>query len=376
MTTIIVGGDIYPAGNIQEDFIEGNADGIFHDLLDDITNADLSIVNLECPLISNETPIEKPGGVLGGGIKSINGFVAAQWNVLNLANNHSFDHGAKGLQVTINTIKEAGLAYVGAGFNIVEAQKPFIKEINGNRIVIYSMAEREFSIADEKTPGSNPLDLINFVNAIRQHKQQGIFIVLVHGGSEFYPYPSPEMVRRCRFMVDMGADAVICCHTHCPLPWEIYADRPIIYGLGNLVFEPLHEQTPTWNEGYLAKLTIEDGYVHFGAIPYFQSKDCSGAKKMNESEKKLFFDEMEKKCNQVKNAEFMEVQWTNYCRQQKDIYLPYLYGYNRIMIKLRKLLLPLLHSKEASRRALLLVQCETHQEILNTLFKDERQGGS
>ena len=61
------------------------------------------------------------------------------------------------------------------------------------------MAEREFSIADDKTPGANPLDLINFVNAIRQHKQQGIFIVLIHGGKEYYPYPSPEMVRTMPF---------------------------------------------------------------------------------------------------------------------------------------------------------------------------------
>lgn len=372
MITIIIGGDIYPAGSIEKAFMEGNAAEIFHDLLDDISAADLSIVNLESPLVSRETPIFKPGGVIGANIKTINGFVASKWSILNLANNHSFDHGSQGLLETIHNVKKAGLACVGAGENIEKAKKPFIKEIKGERIVIYSMAEREFSIADNRTPGANPLDLINFVNAIRQHKQQGIFIVLIHGGAEFYPYPSPEMVRRCRFMVDMGADAVICCHTHCPLPWEIYADRPIIYSLGNLVFEPLNEVADSWYEGYLARLIIENGHIHFEAIPYFQSKFSSGAKKLNKSEQKLFFDKMGEKCNQVKNAQFLEGQWANYCRQQKDIYLSYLYGYNRIMIKFRKLLLPLLHSKEARYRTLLLVQCETHQEILNTLFKNER----
>ena len=149
-------------------------------------------------------------------------------NLANLANNHSFDHGAEGLRETIDTIQGAGLDVVGAGLDIEEAQTPLVTIINGQRIVIYSMAEHEYSIADSKTPGANPLDLINFVNAVRQYKQNGIFMVLIHGGSEHYPYPSPEMARRCRFMVDMGADAVICCHAHCPLPREIYNDRPAI----------------------------------------------------------------------------------------------------------------------------------------------------
>jgi poly-gamma-glutamate synthesis protein (capsule biosynthesis protein) len=372
MATIIIGGDIYPAGNIQKAFIEGKANDIFHDLLEDIANADLSVVNLETPLVSKETPIEKPGGVLGANVKSINGFAAARWNVLNLANNHSFDQGAQGLLETFYTIKEAGLTYVGAGVNIEEARQPFVKDINNERIIILSMAEREFSIADEKTPGANPLDLINFVNDIRLHKQRGIFIVLLHGGKEFYPYPSPEMVRRCRFMVDMGADAVICCHTHCPLPWEIYADRPIIYGLGNLVFEPLNEAVDSWYEGYMVKLTIDNGQVHFIPIPYFQSKEVPGAQKMDTFTGKRFLDEMDIKSSKLKDAVFLEDQWVKYCRQQKEQYLSWLFGYNKPMQKLQRILFPLLHSQEEKLRALLLVQCESHQEILNTIFRDER----
>lgn len=373
MTTIIIGGDVCPMGRIENTFIEGNANEIFHDLLGEIDKADLSVVNLECPLVSKKTPIEKAGGfVLGANIKCINGFVAAQWNVLNLANNHSFDHGAQGLAETIRTIKEAGIAHVGAGSDINEAQKPFIKEINGKRIVIYSMAEREFSIADEKTPGANPLDLINFVNAIRRYKRGTIFIALVHGGKEYYPYPSPEMVRRCRFMVDMGADAVICCHTHCPLPWEIYAEKPIVYGLGNLIFEASPKMPASWFEGYMARLTIEDKQIYFEAIPYLQSQASPGVHKMDKTVGERFRDEMEKKSSQIKNPLFLEAQWADYCRQKKDIYLSGLFGYNKPMNKLRRLFLPLLHSKEELQRALLLVQCETHHEVLNTIFKTER----
>jgi poly-gamma-glutamate synthesis protein (capsule biosynthesis protein) len=374
MFSIVIGGDICPMGGIQNAFIEGNADEIFQDLLKEIVSADLSVVNLECPLVSQETPIAKSGPVLGASIKCVQGFAAAKWNVLNLANNHSFDHGARGLRETIDTIEGAGMSVVGAGMNIKDAQTPLVKEIKGERIVIYSMAEREFSIADEQTPGANPLDLINFVNAIHQHKQQGIFIVLIHGGIEYYPYPSPEMVRRCRFMVDMGADAVICCHTHCPLPWEIYADRPIVYGLGNLIFESSSEPD-AWYEGYLTRLSIENRQIHFEAIPYFQSRAHSGARKMNENARKHFFDDMESKCAQVKDVVFIEDQWVKYCRQKREIYLPGLFGDNRLISKLQRLLHHTLHSKKEVLKALLLVQCEVHQEVLNTIFRDERKEG-
>ena len=373
MIRILIGGDVCPMGRIQNAFIEGNVDEIFNDLLGEIATADLSIVNLECPLISRQTPIPKAGSILGASIRCIQGFVAAKWNILNLANNHSYDHGASGLRETINTIKEAGLCVVGAGANIKGAQTPLVKEINGERIVIYSMAEREYSIADEKTPGANPLDLISFVNAIQLYKQQGIFIVLIHGGKEHYPYPSPEMVRRCRFMVDMGADAVICCHAHCPLPWEIYADRPIVYGLGNLVFEAGETMQDGWYEGYLAKLTIEEKQVCLETVPYFQSRTSLGAQKMNESARKRFLDEMQRKNGQIKDSSFLADQWAKHCRQKKDQYLAELFGYNRLMRKARSLFLRR-HSKNEVLTALHLAQCETHLEVLNSLFRDERKG--
>lgn len=374
MVSILVGGDICPMGKIQNAFIEGKTDEIFHDLLEEISNADLSVANLECPLINKETPIIKAGTILGASSNCIRGFKAAAWDVLNLANNHSFDHGELGLRDTVQVVRQAGISIFGAGLNIEEAKIPYTTEIRGKRIVIYSMAEHEYSVADEKTPGANPLDIINFVNAIRQYKQEGIFIALMHGGKEGYPYPSPEMVRRCRFMVDMGADAVVCTHSHCPLPWEMHSGRPIIYGLGNLIFESTGTMQNSWYEGYLARLAIEDRNVSLDVIPYFQSHAHLGAKKMDEESRRRFFDYMERKNAEVKDSAFLEDRWLKYCRQERAKYLEELFGYNRLMSKARRLLLRTLHSKKEILNALLLARCETHKEILDTLFKDERQG--
>jgi len=373
MIRIIVGGDVCPMGNIQSAFMNGSALEIFNDLFAEISNADLAIVNLECPLVSKETPIEKAGMVLGASVECIKGLVASNWNVINLANNHSYDHGAIGLSETIETIRKAGLDVLGAGQNIHEAQLPNIKQINGQRIVLYAMAEREFSVADENCPGANPLDLISLVRAIHLYKQSGIFIVLIHGGKEFYPFPSPEMMRRCRFMIDMGADAVVCTHAHCPQPWEIYNNRPIIYGLGNLVFEPLGRlPEEEWYYGYLAKLVVDGGQVRFEAVPYWQSKEI-GARSMSEDARNGFLERILIANERIKDKTFLEAQWTNYCSQRKADYLARLSGHNRLLALLKKCLLSTHQSRIAMIEALHLVQCETHQEILNTIFREERR---
>jgi poly-gamma-glutamate synthesis protein (capsule biosynthesis protein) len=372
MIRILIGGDVCPMGRIERSFIQGDAGAIFHDLLDEIAGADLSVVNLECPLVARQTPIDKAGPVLGASSECVKGFAAAKWQVLNLANNHSYDHGALGLADTISAVRGEGLGVVGAGATIREARTPFIREVLGQRIVIYAMAEREFSAADKTRGGSNPLDMIGFVEALRVHKKQGPFIVLLHGGKEFYPYPSPEMVRRCRFMIDQGADAVVCCHSHCPLPWEIYSGRPIVYGLGNLIFEPFREMPNAWFEGYLASLTVGENGIRFEPIPYLQSKGEAGARKMLSEARRAFVAEMEKRGAQIAEPGFIEARWAEYCREARGSYLSMLFGYNRIMRKMRGFLLKVLHGKEERLRALNLVQCETHREVLEEILKRER----
>jgi hypothetical protein len=372
MIRILIGGDVCPMGKVQAAFTAGRSREIFHDLLPEIQFADLAIANLECPLVSQPSPIAKSGPVLGAPTECIHGFTDAQWDILNLANNHSFDHGAAGLRETIETVRKAGLTAIGAGMNLAEAQAPVVRVVEGQRVVIYSVAEREFSVADATTPGANPLDLINFVEAVRHHKQEGIFIVLVHGGKEYYPYPPPEMIRRCRFMVDMGADAVICCHTHCPLPWEIHAGRPIVYGMGNLVFEADGELLPSWHQGYLAQLLIEGKEVQLKPILYQQSLSTNGATAMDPVSALALHNDLLLKSAELRDPTLMESKWREYCRDQRTNYLSYLFAYPHAMHKLRRILLPFIHTRKELLRALLLVECETHREVLESLFKEER----
>jgi len=276
---------------------------------------------------------------------------------------------------TMAAAAQAGMRVVGAGKDLEEAQTPLITHIAGQRIVVHAMAEREFSLADSTTGGANPLDLISFVAAIQSHKREGVFLVLVHGGKEYYPYPPPEMVRKCRFMVDMGADAVICCHSHGALPWEMYRGRPIAYGLGNLIFESASTRPTGWHEGYLVRLTIDDTAIGFEAIPYCQSREQIGARRLPEDAEKDFVAEMQQRNEDLQNSALLDDHWLRYCREQADRYLPQLFGYKPAMARFRRFLLNVLHSEEEFRRALNLVQCETHREVIITILRDRATRG-
>jgi poly-gamma-glutamate capsule biosynthesis protein CapA/YwtB (metallophosphatase superfamily) len=377
MVQILIGSDVCPMGSMEKPFIDGDFSTIFNDLLPDVKAADLAIVNLECPLISEPTPINKAGGyVLGASAGCIRGFSTAGWHLMNLANNHSFDQGERGLRKTMEVIREAGMSFVGAGVDLREARIPYVTEIAGQRITVYSMAEREYSVAGENSPGANPLDLSNFVEAIRNYKEGGVFIVLLHGGTDC-AYPSPEMVKRCRLMVDMGADAVVCSHAHRPQPWELYRGSPIVYGMGNFVFEelvdPLLNPPTGWHEGYLVRLKIEAGKVDFDTIPYFQCRPVLGATRMGKPAEEVFFAEMQARNERLSDANFLALEWSKYCEKEKEKYLTLLFGYNRWMRKFRGILLRRLHSKEDVLRSLQLVQCETHLEVLHTLLPEAKK---
>src|SRR5687768_13229970 len=110
MARILIGGDVCPIGDNAALFRSADAESLFDDLLQDFNAADLVIANLECPLIERPTPILKTGPVFGESSTCINGVRAAGIDVLGLANNHIFDHGAPGLENTLRVCEKAGIA--------------------------------------------------------------------------------------------------------------------------------------------------------------------------------------------------------------------------------------------------------------------------
>lgn len=320
----------------------------------------------------------KDGPVLGADSDCIKGLKNGHIDVVNLANNHIMDHGPAGLRNTMSLCDKEGIACVGAGENLAAARKVLVRRIRGMRIGIMGVAEHEFSIATEDGWGANPLDIMGYIRNVRDHNDEWDYlIVLLHGGKEYYPYPSPRLRDICRFMVEEGANAVICQHSHCPGCYEAYKGGHIVYGQGNLIFDAPPNRDKACHQGFLVRLEIgADCKSTMQPIPYLQCDVRVGARKMDAGEEKIFKDELDKRSRQIADVGFVEHKWLKYCRSQKCLYFSQLRGHNRLLCYLNRKtrFTEWLYSRRSRLMQRNVVESESLREVLETLWRNSGSG--
>lgn len=285
--SLFIAGDVVPKGIQPEEFVN-KGEKIFKEVKPYITRADFSIANLEAPIIKDKlTPIKKSGPCLGVAPTTIEVLKNAGFNVFTLANNHFYDQGQRGVDNTIDECERLEISVVGGGKTCSQAREPLLFEREGLRIAIINACEQEFSIADNDHGGSNPLDLINMQEDITSVRKAADYVVLIlHGGIEYYHYPTPRMKRCYRHFVNLGADAVINHHQHCINGYELYKGKPIFYGLGNFYFPWGGERLDSWHYGYAVQLLLGEE-IGFEIIPYRQTVDAITLRSRKEFEKEI-----------------------------------------------------------------------------------------
>ena len=331
MRTLVIGGDICPIGRNESLFQTGNVRDILSDLADEFEQSDASIVNLECPLVDQGSPILKTGPNLKVSESCVRAIAEMGIDAVNLANNHIMDFGAYGLERTIDVCASAGIATFGAGKNLKESQRLHIRTIDGRRVAVLGLAEREWSIASDTSWGAAPLDPIEFLEIVRSNANfYDLLIVLVHGGVEYYPYPTPKMQKTYRFLADNGAAAVICQHTHCAGCYEIYNGVPIVYGQGNFIFDGFPNVSAQWTRGFLVKLTIDDNYrCGIALVPFVQSDGQPGVRRLLGGELTSFLGEIETRSEEIQDVSFVSANWKQYCRKKRHKFSHALKGKSR-----------------------------------------------
>lgn len=255
---LIIGADLVPTDTNIDLFNKADIKTLIGDELSAIlSGADFTIFNLEVALTDKEIPIDKCGPCLIAPTSSVNGLKAINPHFFTLSNNHILDQGEQGLHSTMKVLKENGIEFAGAGNDLSEASKAFVKNINGINVGIYCCAEHEFSIATENSAGANPFDPLESLDHIAELKKNCDYVVvLYHGGKEHYRYPSPMLQKTCRKIVDKGADLVVCQHSHCIGCEEKWKAGTIVYGQGNFLFD--HSNSEFWQTSLLIQVDLKD----------------------------------------------------------------------------------------------------------------------
>lgn len=326
--------------------------------------ADLRVVNLECPLTNAHTPIEKCGMALSAPTECAAGLSALGLSAVSLANNHILDHGAPGLAATFETLRRASLPYFGAGENAAMADQPCILVANELRIGFWSVAEHEFSCATDDAPGANGLNELTLTDRIRAIKADcDRLVVLYHGGREYYPYPSPRLMARCRGMVESGADAVLCQHNHCVGAMETYLGAPILYGQGNFLFDM--DDEPCFETGLVVQLLFTDDETSAKYFPV--GRAAHGAKLLKDGDADKVIRGFLARSMEIAEPGFVETCYRTYAAQSKEKLLKVFLGGNPALKAICRLY-GRKPTRVYSRAAQLAIQnsltCESIRELL------------
>jgi poly-gamma-glutamate synthesis protein (capsule biosynthesis protein) len=379
MPKIVIGGDFCPIGSNLNAAIRGDGEALFGDLRPIMAAAELTIVNLECPLIEEPSPVHKDGPTLGCDSKAINGLTAGGVNLVGLANNHTMDHGVPGLLSTIAACEKSAIAHVGAGRSLADAASMRIVAVEGLRVGIYAMAENEFGIARAAPSGGdlagvNPLDVIEFARTMAKNKGQVDYvIVLIHGGNEYLRYPRPSLQNACRFMIECGANAIVCQHSHCIGCVESYMEGHIVYGQGNFIFD-MESDYPEWYEGVLISLNVGlERTANLELIPFTQSRPSPGAHRMDERRASEAASGIHQRSRLIVSEEFVQERWQEYCRDRERHYLRRLGSPNRLIRILDRMTGWIQRSYADQKHRdehLNILRCESHREALVQILSE------
>lgn len=370
---ILIAGDLVPTQSNIGLFSNGDITELLGEKLLFLWNeADIRIFNLEVPIVDKENPIAKCGPNLITPTSSIEGIKALNPSLITLANNHILDQGNRGFKSTLNILNKNNIPYFGAGCNIYEASKPYILYKDGFEIGVYACVEHEFSIATKNDPGANPFDPLESLDHIQDLRNKcDHLIVLYHGGKEHYRYPSPDLQKVCRKIVDKGANLVVCQHSHCIGAFENYNGSTIVYGQGNFLFD--HSESEFWQTSLLINVTLTAGNMSVEYIPIM--KHGNSVRLADKQNSKKILQDFGERSRQILNEGFIQEAYNKFAAQMLNNYLLAFHGNNLFFRVLNKLCRHTLASKLYTKKSMTVienfVECEAHRELVLTGLKEK-----
>lgn len=212
-----------------------------------LAGSDLRFANLELPLTERGAPAAKRY-VFRAPPAAAAALRGAGFTLLSLANNHLPDYGHEGLLDTLAALDQAGIAHTGAGRSQEEAHAPAVVTVNGLRIALLAYvnvpddAGSGFSTRAWAAGPATPGVAWGTVEAVRRdvaaaRAQADLVIVSIHAGFEYTAVPNAVQRELAHAAVDAGAMLVLGSHPHVLQGVEFYRGAPIVYSLGNFVFD-------------------------------------------------------------------------------------------------------------------------------------------
>jgi poly-gamma-glutamate capsule biosynthesis protein CapA/YwtB (metallophosphatase superfamily) len=223
--------------------------------------ADLAICHLETPLA--------PVGGPYRGYPSLSvppdiapALAATGFDACSTASNHVFDQGADGVDRTLTTLDDAGIAHAGSARTPEEAGATTLLETEGATVALLAYT---FGFNGVPPPGgeawrSNPIDEGRIVADARTARQRGadVVVVALHWGVEYqHELDAQQLALAPRLIRSPDVDLLLGHHAHVVQPIEAVDGEWVVYGMGNML---AHHDTPgpSLEEGLLVRFTFTE----------------------------------------------------------------------------------------------------------------------
>lgn len=252
--TMCFAGDILLAeGEITTNNLDASANGlqgcISKEYLDIMKSADYTCVNNEFTYSTRGKPLNGKAWTFRANPTRVNYLKEMGVDLALLANNHVYDYGKDAMLDTLDTLKNAGVDYFGAGANLEEAMKPVYVELGGKTVAFVAASRAEKYKMTPQATATEPgilrcYDPALFIEVIKEARANADFVVAcVHWGTERSTVLEDAQLNTARQYIDAGADMIIGSHSHCLQGMEYYKGKPIVYSLGNFWFDEYYEDT-------------------------------------------------------------------------------------------------------------------------------------
>lgn len=240
----------------------------FKEIAEYLAGFDYVIGNLETPFSAAKKTHGAKSAYICADSQSVSILKQLHINAVTLANNHMFDYGKEGYELTKKLLDNNGIEWFGS------EGKELQLELYGNKIAFAGYCCYTTNPLCCVKYGDYGVNAYNFVNAkefITKKTSDGFLpVIAVHAGLEHVNYPSLEHVRAARQLASAGSYIYYGHHPHVIQGVEEYHGSLIAHSLGNFCFDdvytdnsstPLVELTDNNRTGMILELTVKNNKI-------------------------------------------------------------------------------------------------------------------
>ncbi len=243
---IVIGGDMMFDRKIRAFGQTKGYDTLFDGVRELFQSADIGVANLEGPISNYKSKTLLADGktekdlIFTFATSTASAISKAGITLVSLANNHTDNFGPIGLEQTKSWLEMSDIKWFGDPKNASSTEAVVCKNDNCIAFVGY----HEFSKGIDRT-----------IADVKRLTALGYpVIVFAHWGDEYKKVADKRVRDKAKSFVSAGAIAIIGAHPHVTQNYEWIGDVPVIYSLGNLIFDQYF--SPDVMKGQIAVIEI------------------------------------------------------------------------------------------------------------------------